>query len=1166
MRYSVLLLVLAAAAASGLEELWTYDLPAGCDCLPVAFDCTGDGLLETVLTTRHDGRVWIIGSQGELVGRFARDNWIEGGAAVAIDPLSEGPLIAFQETSGALDVFDYRASINRWTPLPGKPEAGAAPCFGDLNRDGVSEIAVARSDGVVTALDLQLRPLWQFAAQPPFNAPPAVAPVFENAAAVYVQNVRGTLFCLRGDGLPMWRFQMSGPGTTQPASDGPLVVQLVKGTPSVLVSDQEGWLYAINAVTGAEQWRLRAGATSLGVPAIFDVTPQEGREIVAVDAHGAVCVVDPLGKVIQTARLPRADYIPRPLVADIDGDGVPDILAADGNCHVVIASLDGRVKETVLLDGDAPQGVMLADLDADGRLELVAPTECGTVQCFRTRATHGWTHPLTGAGLNKVVPPLSVSAAQPRPAARKSVRVDSMAAVYPREDHPFGSVALRLNWPRGAHSAMAVARHGEVIAGAALQQLAESSTRRADMLIPFVLVKTGERLVMDLVIFDASGAATAVTRGIEVESPAVRPVNLTAPDAFRRFLEERGAAYRASDAWELPKVEGWTFWHVVDHMPKRWEHYGLAQEPFIREAVPQIWAPADEHGEKVFGPAHPAWDAIRIDDKPFFIQNGATVPEKPYPGETAAAIRGMARDRFLGFTVHERLGPMRTNSDLGRGSSGCLGTQNMTELKTAFDMTLNRCNGRVHLVQNQALLHHQAFSWGAHSGAATVAGDVACAPLRFAFARGASRQFGSKPWGINLSNWFCDSIASTFGAQVEQRFYQGDRCIFAGSDCGHSVSLEMRLALAGYLAGVTFAHHEPSSLEGSLFVEHFKENDYAISPYGRVMRALFALSRLRPDRGTPFTPVGLLMDFNCAWRPENPMENSPQSAGEGQAIAAFFQQIYGWDGRVDFERGHLTSGPYGDMFDVLTYPAAGEILRKYAVLWPVGPIGVDAAFEQALRTYVAQGGVLVVESTLGQSLSRALLGLEFRKHAAYATQMQTALSEMPVLDTPFKYLPMRSFSRDVEVLASTETGDPLLAWRPYGLGAAVVSGCRQWVDERGSILPLAGVLLRAFSEAYLPVTTSSDVELLVNRNAEGWVIGLVNNKGVSKVPTEPGVLDYREAQECILKLRGRIPLRFTPWLGRFRWSNYANGLITNIQPGDAAIVALVLSQPREKDE
>lgn len=1141
--------VLAVQTLAALNPIWTCPTESAARSLPTAVDLQHDGTLEVTLTTRFDGALKVIGADGALLHSFAREQWLEGCVAAVVPPGATYPLFAYQDSTGAVYLSDLRGGLSLRAELEGEPRIGTAPCFADLGGSGAPELIVARRNGLVTAFDLQLTPLWQYDSGSSFDASPAAAPIYAKGAVVYVQSLDGVVHALSGEGAPLWWFTMDHPSPKFPSLADPLVAYLGLSHASLVVSDREGWLYALDAFTGAEQWRARVGTGALGSPAVCDVLPDEGREIIVLSEEGALKVLSGDGVVLRQGALPPGRYVPRPLVADVDADGQYEVLAPVRDWAFLVATLGGAVKERVEVRGNIHEGLVLADLNSDGLLELLAATDCGQTYCFATRARDGWKHPRAGTAFNGCVPPI-VSSAYPsgEPTTRRAARVRSVTATGYLENMPFATVVVDIGTvPRATHM-RAVIRVNSRVAGSARRPLEASW-----FTVPFVQTQQG-LLTLDLNLYDKRGKLLGASTGVPIQPNTPRPIELTPPDGLFAAAAQRSAAYALPSAWQLPTIAGRDSWHVVRHMPDEWQTYGLAQEPFIADAIPRVWALASAP----FGPSHPAWQAIQADTKPFFVMNDYFRPEAPYSAKDFQTLATMGGPRFLGFPVHEwGYGAWKSKLE-GAEPAPHDRAEATSILRREFEELLNLCHGKMYAGEGYCLFHHQAYEWGAPLCYAEIGENIPCAPLQFAFLRGAARQSGGRPWGAYLSNWFRGTVVDTRYAEEGEQARWSPPDLAVGPTCGHSPNLEFRLKMAAHLAGATFVHHESDGHHGSIFMREERPNEYSLSAFGAAMQDWHTYSRRYTERGTPYTPIAFVVDFEHGWRPREDIYGVWPPERPDRSMEALFAQVYPWGGRLDFERGYLANGPYGDIFDVITNHADPAVLNQYAALWLVGDVAISTAYREALTGYVKQGGILVVDSALARNLSSALLGVRFETSRAFATQIQSALGGIPPITAPYLFRPM-SVGRQAQVLAWTDGGEPLVAWRRNGNGLVIVSGTDHWLDERNRLLPLAGALLGVLSDAFLPLSLTGDVQVLLNRTRDSWIVGLINNNGVTKTPTRPAVIHASGARECILRFKDKVMLSFTPRLGDVAWSIQAGGLSARLPPGAVAVIEVKLS-------
>ncbi len=1155
----IVLLFLTAGLATGpaalaVEEQWHFDVVSSARSLPAAVDQDGDGLQEIYLSTRFDGTVWCIGADGALQSNYRRANWVEGSIAIS-EPLDErSRLFAFQESNGTLSLAGFGAGLNLYVALPGEPRIGTAPCFGDLNRSGRQEVVCARRDGLLTALDRRLSVLWRYDARSSFDSSPVVAPIFMDASAVYAQSVDGVVHCVQGDGEPLWQFATEHRAARFPRHGDLLVAELVPGSPCVLVGDEEGWLYAVDAVTGQELWRCRAGTTALGSPALADVHESAGREVITVSAHGEIAIVGATGTVLEQHALPAGDYVARPLIADVDNDDEAELVLAANGWNIVIASLAGVVEQEIPVRGNVREGLVLSDLNGDGLLELLAATECARLYCFSTAARGGWTHPRNGPDLNGCVLPISPTYRQVtnqgnrRPPRQLRVTVPDL-----NRNQPFATAVVDLPRSYRNRNLVAVLRQQDRIIGATV-----APAKEGPLTIPYFR-DNPIPLELDLTLETIGGKTKTRYEPIPIHTVRSVPVLLPSREEFVTAIAEWGQAYRVPAKWGLPEIAGKDSWTVSTYMPETWARYGLADEPFIRDAIPRIDAPATETA-RMFSPTHPAWMAMKDSEVPFFLMNGYFQPAGRYPDPVYDAVVAMAGDRFLGFPVHEwayrvwkdQLEDAATKPDDSEEATEIF----HEDFKRLMDLT----HGRIYAGEGYCMVAHQAYAWGAPMCYAEIGENMPCVPLQMAMIRGAARQYGGRPWGAYISNWFRGAVLdSRFRPMEEPRVRWSPPDIATGPDCGHSPSLEFRMAMAAYLSGASLVHHESDAFHGSVFVRETSPNRFTMSEHGDAFSRWYEYADAHKIRGVPYTPIAFLVDFDHGWRLREKVFGVWEPDRGAASMEQVFTHAYNWEERLDFERGYLPNGPYGDVFDVVTNDASSAVLESYGVLWLLGNLEITQSQRRDLEDYVKRGGILVVDSAHAASFPQTFLGISLSPRPLHATGIQTALQAVPPIACPIPYRPMR-LDRDVLALAWTESGAPLVAWRRVGQGAVIVSATEHWLDSDDRLVPVAGAVLRSLVDAFVPVSTTADVQLLINQTASGFIIGLINNNGVTKVPTEPAVMDEQGERDCLLSFAGNAPNRFESRMGDFQWNVPANGLRTVLAPGDVAVVEVFLGR------
>ena len=124
----------------------------------------------------------------------------------------------------------------------------------------------------------------------------------------------------------------------------------------------------------------------------------------------------------------------------------------------------------------------------------------------------------------------------------------------------------------------------------------------------------------------------------------------------------------------------------------------------------------------------------------------------------------------------------------------------------------------------------------------------------------------------------------------------------------------------------------------------------------------------------------------------------------------------------------------------------------------------------------------------------------------------------------------RVTSTTPQVLLTAPNGDPLVTSNKIGRGRVVFVAVPDLLGEDERMTPFAAHLLaHLFSEA-TPVRVEGDVEYLVNRNANGWVVTLFNDSGVFKPQQGMAQVDRSAVANVSVGLRNQKVTTATEWL------------------------------------
>ena len=615
----------------------------------------------------------------------------------------------------------------------------------------------------------------------------------------------------------------------------------------------------------------------------------------------------------------------------------------------------------------------------------------------------------------------------------------------------------------------------------------------------------------------------------------------------------------AADTWAPKDLAGKSFWHLAPYQPKHWKRWGLESHPLFADAA-WLHGPADA-------------ELVRAKPRPFTMRPAAKEADR----ELQARIAGEAGERFLGF-----YGPLNEwgdaflRTDRRDWFSKTIQTRDegLVELERLYREKADSTPVKraIFSLNGYRIFHHHACEWDARSLIAEIGENIPCTNLQLAFARGAAREYG-RPWGIDLSSWFA-------GRMTHYVFGPDFLTMRHGPFAGHSLSLHKRSSYAAWLAGANYVWYENGTLlvanEGDIrqvygYPRDEKHNKWVLSPVGEMAEELFRLAEQK-DRGIPYTPVAVMVDFAHGWSPAGCTPHKiwarlPFTQAD-HMLDEFFNTIYPWNPKREYEHaqrvlwpaeeGYLTTTPFGDVFDVFTNRSY-RTLDRYRVLMLVGAVHIDDKLAARLTEYVSNGGTLVVnaEQARGQ-LPPELLGLRVLADKAKARTAQCKLDGEGLESEPFEYA-KTTLVRAEAVMLEPDTHDALVTRHDVGRGRVIVTTPAYLLDENNHALPVLTHLLGHLTANLLPVRVSEGVEYMVNKTPQGWLVGLINNKGVYKKPDGPPEVRAEEEASVMVEFAGAAQ-GVEEWLTAQKLEFQVEGENTRISisvpAGDVRVVAI----------
>jgi hypothetical protein len=394
--------------------------------------------------------------------------------------------------------------------------------------------------------------------------------------------------------------------------------------------------------------------------------------------------------------------------------------------------------------------------------------------------------------------------------------------------------------------------------------------------------------------------------------------------------------------------------------------------------------------------------------------------------------------------------------------------------------------------------HDEAYAgeWGAGCIGLEVGENIAFTQSKFAFARGASRQW-QKPWSVQVSPWFNGACTTSGPLRTE-----GGQA--RGLDAGHSLSFYERMWLHAWFAGAALVTPENSI---AIFFEQASA-PWTLTVHGRKAAELFRFMQAH-ERGVPFTPVAIVLDHLAGYNGymDKPWGILEPTSGDRQVRDLFDHQLFPGSDHIRYrpepdnpESSYLRPTPYGEIFDMQLTSASTQMLCSYPVLLLAGDIEFDDDLVTKLESALRRGSALLITEA-----HRKALGTRFARLTKYS-----GVEELQPWINPI-------------------TGRP-----------GAVSDLR---------------LQRLVNDA-LPVQVSGDpIQYQVNRTTNGWVIELVNNAGVAKKPNQPATIDPGAIARVVVR-PGMRCASVREWRSNRTYSR-PDEVRLELQPGQSEFVELV---------
>lgn len=237
------------------------------------------------------------------------------------------------------------------------------------------------------------------------------------------------------------------------------------------------------------------------------------------------------------------------------------------------------------------------------------------------------------------------------------------------------------------------------------------------------------------------------------------------------------------------------------------------------------------------------------------------------------------------------------------------------------------------------------------------------------------------------------------------------------------------------------------------------------------------------------------------------------------------------------------------------------LLGSYRAVVAGGRLDWTTPWIQRVTAYVKSGGTIVLNAAQVKDFPIELLGLRLTGVTAEADNarcLSSGEAAQNLSGQMFRYEKLEL--KGATALIVSDGGDPLVTVNKVGSGSVVFAALPDLLGEDERITPFAAhMLAHVFADA-APIKINGDVEYLINRNSEGWLVTLINNNGVYKPQQGMAQVDRSAAVTATISLPSQEIKTALDWISEksIEVKNQQGGSVIRISipPGGISIVQL----------
>ncbi len=433
------------------------------------------------------------------------------------------------------------------------------------------------------------------------------------------------------------------------------------------------------------------------------------------------------------------------------------------------------------------------------------------------------------------------------------------------------------------------------------------------------------------------------------------------------------------------------------------------------------------------------------------------------------------------------------------------------------------------------------YLWGARTvGYESTAATSVMLGMRWAFLRGAARQFD----GLTATYRSCNFGDSSTIFSNSQSYHSPQNILdnYYSVYSGAGMTWYKMDIWYQYMAGASLFYHEQG------FDEFWKPGGTTaagirpieLSPKGKLVDRFLRLTAAKPDRGNPWTPVAFLVDYAHGWEPSSNWPNAFENwhanpdrflvGDHERMLEEYFGTAYYPIGPesekpITGTNEVFLPGIFGDVFDVIfATPDASKwrTIDAYPVVIVAGDIELTAGEGQRLAEYVERGGTLLIADEQLTGEGAAALRLPAVGAVVEAQQYRWLSDANLQRSQRFRCRPIQATDATWKIVASTGDGQVFCAQQDRGQGRIVYLSVPRGLGIDRRAIPVVARLFAHLTRGLMPVEVEGQVEWLVNRTADGWLVTLLNPAGQAKPQQGITPTDYRQNKLVRIHTRGLV--------------------------------------------